>query len=67
MDLEHERCDSTSTGIERKSHHIQPCFFLLFLFHVQLCFACVYICVRVLDPLELELQLGVYCCIGARN
>jgi hypothetical protein len=31
------------------------------------CFACVYVCVRVLDPLELEPQAVVNSHVGAEN
>jgi len=34
-------------------------FFFQFLSYVHWCFACIYICVRGLDPLELESQAGV--------
>jgi hypothetical protein len=34
---------------------------------VYWCFACMYVRVRMLDPLELELQSGVNCPMGARN
>jgi hypothetical protein len=33
----------------------------LLLFYVHQCFAYLYLCVRVLDPLELELQTLVSC------
>ena len=34
---------------------------------VHWCFACMFVCVRVLDPLELKLQALVSCHIGAGN
>ena len=39
----------------------------LFLFYVHWCFACMYVCVRVWDPLELELLTVVSCLLGAGN
>ena len=42
-------------------------FLKFILFHACWCFACMYVCVRVLDPLELELQTGVSCLVGAGN
>ena len=42
-------------------------FAYLFLFYVHLCFACIYVCVRVSDPLELELQTVVSCHVSAEN
>ena len=38
-----------------------------FLFHVHWRFACTYICVKVSDPLELELQTVVSWCVSAGN
>jgi hypothetical protein len=38
-----------------------------FLFYIYWCFACVYICVRESDPLELELQMVVSCHVVAGN
>ena len=35
--------------------------------YMHWCFACMYICVRVLDLLELELQTVVNCHVGAGN
>lgn len=34
---------------------------ILFLFYVHLCFACMYVCVGVSDPMQLELQTVVSC------
>jgi hypothetical protein len=42
-------------GISAKSHHPWVDFYL-FLFYIHWCFGCIYVCVRVSDPLELELQ-----------
>ena len=39
----------------------------LFLFYVHWCFIGMYVHVRVLDPLELELQTTVNCHVGAGN
>ena len=39
----------------------------LFLFHVHWYFACMHVCVRVLDPLEVELQAVVSCYVGGGN
>jgi hypothetical protein len=39
----------------------------LFLFYVVWCFDCIYICVRVLDPLQQELWIVGSCHVGARN
>ena len=40
---------------------------LFHLFYMNWCFACMYVCVRVLDPLELEIQTVVSCHVGARE
>jgi hypothetical protein len=40
---------------------------LLLLFNVPWCLACTYVCVRVSDPLELELQTVVSCPVSAGN
>jgi hypothetical protein len=40
---------------------------VLILFYVHWCFACMYVFVRMLDPLELELQALVNCQVGAGN
>jgi len=37
------------------------------LLNVHWCFGCRYICVRVSDLLELELETVVNCCVGAGN
>jgi hypothetical protein len=34
---------------------------------ISWCFACMYVCMRVSDPLELESQTGVSCHVGAGN
>jgi hypothetical protein len=39
----------------------------LFLSYVHWCFACMSVCVRVSDPLELALQSVVSCYVGAEN
>jgi hypothetical protein len=39
----------------------------LFLFYMHWCFAYMNVCVRVLGPLELELQTVVSCRLGAGN
>ena len=41
--------------------------FFLLLFYVHWCLACMYVCVRVLDPLVLELQTVVSCHVDAGN
>jgi hypothetical protein len=41
--------------------------FLFVLFYVYWCFACMYVWVSVLNPLELELYTVVSCYVGARN
>ena len=41
--------------------------YFLFLFYVHWHFVCMYVCVRVLDPLELELKTVVSCHVGAGN
>jgi hypothetical protein len=38
-----------------------------FLFHVHLCFACMFVYMRVLHLLELELQIVVNCHVVARH
>lgn len=35
--------------------------------YVHWCFACMYVCVRVLDLLELQLQAVISCRVGAGN
>ena len=39
----------------------------LFLLCVPWCFAFIHVCVRVLDSLKLELQIGVSCHVGAES
>ena len=39
----------------------------LFLFYVQWCFVYMHVCVRVLDPLELEMQTVVSSHVGSGN
>ena len=39
----------------------------IFIFYVHWCFACIHVCVRVPDTLELELQTVVSSHVGARN
>ena len=39
----------------------------LFLFYAYWCPTCIYVCVRVADPLELELQTVVSYHVGAEN
>jgi hypothetical protein len=39
----------------------------VFIYYVHWCFACMYVCVRVLDTLELDLQTVVSCHVGAGN
>jgi hypothetical protein len=39
----------------------------LFIFYMQWCFVCMYVYVRALDPLELELQTFVSCHVVAGN
>jgi hypothetical protein len=34
---------------------------------IDWCFACMYVCVRVSDSLDMELQTVVSCNVGARN
>lgn len=41
--------------------------YLYFIFYVLSFFACLCVCVKVLDPLELELQTVVSCHVGAGN
>ena len=41
--------------------------FILFLFYVHWCFACMCVSVRVSDPLELELKTVLSCHVGAEN
>jgi hypothetical protein len=36
-------------------------------FHVHPFFACIYVCVEVSNPLELELQMVVSCHVGFGN
>ena len=38
---------------------IELCAFLIIYFYVHWCFACMYICIRVSEALEVELQTGV--------
>ena len=40
---------------------------VLFSFYVYWCFAYMHVCVRVLNPLELELQTVVSCHVGAET
>ena len=37
------------------------------LFNVHWCFACMYVCGRLSNPLELELQMVMSCHVGAGN
>jgi hypothetical protein len=39
----------------------------LLLFYARRCFVCMFICVSVLDPVELELQTVMSCHVGAEN
>lgn len=39
----------------------------LYLFYVHWCFVCMYVCVRVPDPLELELETVLSSSVGAGN
>ena len=41
--------------------------FLKIIYFYFMYFACIYVCVRMLDPLELELQTVVSCPVGAGN
>lgn len=41
--------------------------FYLFLLYVHLCLACMYVCARVLDTLEVELQIVVNCHVAVGN
>ena len=43
------------------------CFLRLIYFYVHWYFACMYVCVRLLEPLELELQTFVSYHVGAGN
>ena len=45
------------------------CFFFngLFLFYMLWCFACMYVCARLSDPLELEIQTVVSCYVVVGN
>jgi hypothetical protein len=54
------------------NRHIYVCLctlfnFYLFLFHVHRCFACVYVCMRVSDALELQLYIAVIHSVAGGN
>ena len=43
-------------------------FFTIFdLFYMRWCFAFMYVCLKVLDPLEMDIQIVVSCHMGTGN
>ena len=68
-----ERCKETTSSIELSSDHawhtltqqIHKQMHFKLIFCIFWCFASMYVCVKMLDPLELELQAVVNCHVGA--